>query len=68
MSPQRAWAPAGPSKKLPNALRTSDSRVAHELEHGLVDALIPRLEMKKRLSDYLDFLLDGRKQSLAALG
>ncbi len=50
--------------ELPAGFQTSEFLI----EHGLVDALIPRLEMKKRLSDYLDFLLDGRKQSLAALG
>jgi acetyl-CoA carboxylase carboxyl transferase subunit beta len=26
------------------------------LEHGLIDAIVPRKEMKERLSDYLDFL------------
>ena len=50
--------------ELPAGFQTSEFLI----EHGLVDALVPRLEMKKRLSDYLDFLLDGRKQSLAALG
>jgi acetyl-CoA carboxylase carboxyl transferase subunit beta len=29
------------------------------LEHGLIDAIIPRREMKERLSSYLDFLTEG---------
>jgi acetyl-CoA carboxylase carboxyl transferase subunit beta len=37
------------------------------LEHGLIDAIVPRLEMKARLSYYLDFLMEGREH-LAALG
>jgi acetyl-CoA carboxylase carboxyl transferase subunit beta len=37
------------------------------LEHGLIDAIVPRLEMKARLSCYLDFLMEGREH-LAALG
>lgn len=37
------------------------------LEHGLIDAIVPRLEMKARLAGYLDFLMEGREQ-LAALG
>jgi acetyl-CoA carboxylase carboxyl transferase subunit beta len=37
------------------------------LEHGLIDAIVPRLEMKSRLSYYLDFLMEGREH-LAALG
>jgi acetyl-CoA carboxylase carboxyl transferase subunit beta len=37
------------------------------LDHGLIDAVVPRLEMKARLSGYLDFLMEGREQ-LAALG
>ncbi|HXG46968.1 MAG TPA: acetyl-CoA carboxylase, carboxyltransferase subunit beta [Methylomirabilota bacterium] len=30
------------------------------LEHGLIDAIVPRLEMKERLIYYLDFLTTGR--------
>jgi acetyl-CoA carboxylase carboxyl transferase subunit beta len=37
------------------------------LEHGLIDAIVSRLEMKARLSYYLDFLMEGREH-LAALG
>ena len=37
------------------------------LEHGLIDAIVPRLEMKARLCSYLEFLMEGREQ-LAALG
>jgi acetyl-CoA carboxylase carboxyl transferase subunit beta len=37
------------------------------LEHGLIDAIVPRLEMKARLCSYLDFLMEGHEQQ-AALG
>jgi acetyl-CoA carboxylase carboxyl transferase subunit beta len=37
------------------------------LEHGLIDAIVPRLEMKARLCSYLEFLMEGREH-LAALG
>ncbi|HUD46308.1 MAG TPA: acetyl-CoA carboxylase, carboxyltransferase subunit beta [Candidatus Baltobacteraceae bacterium] len=37
------------------------------LEHGLIDAIVPRLEMKARLSSYLEYLMEGREH-LAALG
>jgi acetyl-CoA carboxylase carboxyl transferase subunit beta len=37
------------------------------LEHGLIDAIVPRAEMKTQLTNYLDYLTDGQKQ-LAALG
>ncbi|MGA2749533.1 MAG: acetyl-CoA carboxylase, carboxyltransferase subunit beta [Verrucomicrobiota bacterium] len=37
------------------------------LEHGLIDAIVPRVEMKARLCGYLDYLMEGRDQ-LAALG
>ncbi len=30
------------------------------LDHGLIDAIVPRKEMKERLSSYLDFLTGGR--------
>ena len=33
------------------------------LEHGLIDAIVPRKEMKERLTYYLDFLTAGRKQA-----
>src|SRR6266545_2437424 len=35
------------------------------LEHGLIDAIVPRKEMKERLVYYLDFLTAGRKQAAA---
>ncbi|MEO6183258.1 MAG: carboxyl transferase domain-containing protein, partial [Verrucomicrobiota bacterium] len=37
------------------------------LDHGLIDAIVPRAEMKTRLSYYLDFLMEGRGK-FAALG
>ena len=37
------------------------------LEHGLIDAIIPRPEMKARLIYYLDFFAEGQRR-LAALG
>lgn len=36
------------------------------LEHGLIDAIVPRKEMKDRLVYYLDFMLDGHKQNAAS--
>jgi len=37
------------------------------LERGLIDAIVPRKEMKDRLIYYLDFLTEGKRQ-VAALG
>src|SRR5258706_2308444 len=37
------------------------------LDHGLIDAIIPRKELKTRLALYLDYLMEGRRQ-FAALG
>ncbi len=37
------------------------------LDHGLIDAILPRKEMKDRLVYYLDFLTEGKRQ-MAALG
>jgi acetyl-CoA carboxylase carboxyl transferase subunit beta len=37
------------------------------LEHGLVDAIVPRADMKARLCFYLEYLMEGREQQ-AALG
>jgi acetyl-CoA carboxylase carboxyl transferase subunit beta len=31
------------------------------LDHGLIDAIVPRKEMKDRLIGYMDFLMTGRK-------
>lgn len=36
------------------------------LDHGLIDAIVPRKEMKDRLVYYLDFMLHGQKQLAAA--
>jgi len=33
------------------------------LEHGLIDAIVPRKELKERLVYYLDFLTEGKRQS-----
>jgi acetyl-CoA carboxylase carboxyl transferase subunit beta len=35
------------------------------LDHGLIDAIVPRKEMKDRLDYYLDFLASGRKRAAA---
>ncbi len=37
------------------------------LDHGLIDAIVPRGEMKARLCFYLDYMMEGRNQQ-AALG
>jgi acetyl-CoA carboxylase carboxyl transferase subunit beta len=36
------------------------------LDHGLIDAIVPRKEMKQRLTEYLSFLTCGRKSAAAA--
>src|SRR5271156_5748491 len=36
------------------------------LDHGLIDAIVSRKEMKKQLIDYLDFLTVGQKKQAAA--
>jgi acetyl-CoA carboxylase carboxyl transferase subunit beta len=36
------------------------------LDHGLIDAIVPRREMKERLAYYLDFLMAARAQTAAA--
>jgi len=36
------------------------------LDHGLLDAIVSRKEMKPRLVYYLDFLISGQKQTAAA--
>ena len=38
------------------------------LDHGLIDAIVPRKEMKDRLIYYLDFLMEGRRQATTAMG
>ena len=49
--------------ELPPAFQTAEFL----LDHGLIDAIVPRLEMKARLCYYLEFLMEGREQ-MAALG
>ncbi len=36
------------------------------LDHGLIDAIVPRKEMKSRLIEYLNYLTAGQKQTAAA--
>ena len=36
------------------------------LDHGLIDAIVPRKEMKDRLAYYLDFMMTGKAQIAAA--
>src|SRR6184192_1326066 len=36
------------------------------MDHGLIDAIVPRKEMKERLTDYLHFLTNGHKPASAA--
>jgi acetyl-CoA carboxylase carboxyl transferase subunit beta len=31
------------------------------LDHGLIDAIVPRKEMKPRLIEYLSYLADGQR-------
>jgi acetyl-CoA carboxylase carboxyl transferase subunit beta len=31
------------------------------MKHGMIDAIVSRLEMKSRLSSYLDFMMTGRR-------
>jgi acetyl-CoA carboxylase carboxyl transferase subunit beta len=35
------------------------------LEHGLIDAIVPRTELKSRLCHYLDYLMESREQRAA---
>jgi acetyl-CoA carboxylase carboxyl transferase subunit beta len=37
------------------------------LDHGLIDAIVPRKEMKRQLIDYLDFMAGGQKKLAAAV-
>jgi acetyl-CoA carboxylase carboxyl transferase subunit beta len=37
------------------------------LDHGLIDAIVPRTELKARLIYYLDFFSEGQRR-MAALG
>ena len=36
------------------------------LDHGLIDAIVSRKEMKNQLIEYLDFMTQGRKKTAAA--
>src|SRR5215831_19216756 len=36
------------------------------LEHGLIDAIVPRKEMKQQLTEYLGYLMASRKTSAAS--
>ena len=36
------------------------------LDHGLIDAIVPRKEMKKQLIEYLDFMTAGMRQNSPA--
>ena len=36
------------------------------LDHGLIDAIVSRKEMKQQLSDYLSYMTDGRKKAVAS--
>src|SRR5256885_12343231 len=45
--------------ELPPGLQTAEFLV----EHGLIDAIVPRSELKARLSSYLDFLTEGKRQN-----
>lgn len=35
-------------------------------DHGLIDSIVPRKEMKARLTTYLDFLMEGRRKMISA--
>lgn len=37
------------------------------LDHGLIDAIVPRLQMKQQLAYYLDFMMEGNRRA-ASLG
>ena len=48
--------------ELPSGFQTAEFL----LEHGLIDAIVPRKEMKDRLIHYLDFMLEGQKSAAGA--
>jgi len=48
--------------ELPNGFQTAEFL----LDHGLIDAIVPRKEMKSRLSDYLSYLTAGQKRAALA--
>jgi acetyl-CoA carboxylase carboxyl transferase subunit beta len=43
--------------ELPTGFQTSEFL----LDRGLIDAIVPRREMKDRLVEYLDYLMVGKK-------
>ncbi len=47
--------------ELPEGFQTAEFL----LDHGLIDAIVNRREMKQRLIDYLDFLMAARKTAVA---
>src|SRR5258708_5772512 len=47
--------------ELPHGFQTAEFL----LEHGLIDAIISRKEMKSRLIEYLNYLLAGHKEAAA---
>jgi acetyl-CoA carboxylase carboxyl transferase subunit beta len=47
--------------ELPPGFQTSEFL----LDHGLIDAIVPRPQMKQQLIDYLDFLTAARKENAA---
>ncbi|HWF19758.1 MAG TPA: acetyl-CoA carboxylase, carboxyltransferase subunit beta [Verrucomicrobiae bacterium] len=49
--------------ELPAGFQTSEFL----LEHGLIDAIVSRKQMKKQLVEYLDFLTTGQKGATAAV-
>jgi len=36
------------------------------LDHGLIDSIVPRKELKQRLGYYLEFLTDRQRQTASA--
>ena len=48
--------------ELPNGFQTAEFL----LEHGLIDAIVPRKEMNSRLIEYLGYLTAGQKQPTTA--
>jgi acetyl-CoA carboxylase carboxyl transferase subunit beta len=48
--------------ELPNGFQTAEFL----LDHGLIDAIVPRKEMKSRLIEYLSYLTAGQKQPTTA--
>lgn len=47
--------------ELPTGFQTAEFL----LDHGLIDSIVPRKEMKDRLIYYLDFMMEGHRQAAA---